>query len=170
MSIYSYKLPFLQRSPRVWYDKDNLYARTSRWYQFLNACSYARTVQISKTEQKIFIRVRKFWFFTKISEISFGDIDYVDRTHWDVGQTYGLTSEGFGATDVTEVWYVRVFTNNSPTPISLFRFLGDGTRMTGWFGVIFGGDSVIDFEGIQDIKSERYAKLVAEYTGSIYKS
>ena len=41
--------------------------------------------------------------------------------------------------------------------------------MTGWFGVILGGDTIVDFEGIQDSKSEKYAKLVAEYTGSMYK-
>ncbi len=40
--------------------------------------------------------------------------------------------------------------------------------MTGWFGVIFGGDQVIDFEGVQDSKSEKYSKL-GEYTGSTYK-
>jgi len=74
-----------------------------------------------------------------------------------------------GATDVTEVWYVRVFTKTSSAPISLFRFIGAGSRMTGWFGVILGGDTIVDFEGIQDSKSEKYAKLVAEYAGSMYK-
>ena len=82
--------------------------------------------------------------------------------------TYG-TAEGMGATDVTEVWYVRVFTKTSSAPISLFRFIGAGSRMTGWFGVILGGDTIVDFEGIQDSKSEKYAKLVAEYAGSMYK-
>ena len=81
----------------------------------------------------------------------------------------GFTPDGLGATDVTEVWYVRVFTKISSTPISLFRFIGAGSRMTGWFGVILGGDSIVDFEGNQDSKSEKYAKLVAEYTGTTYK-
>lgn len=169
MSIYSLKLPFLQRSPRIWKDEDNLYARTSRWYQFLNLYSYARTVHISKVNRKIFIRVRRFWFFTTSEEIPFEDIDFVDRDHWDVPTSVGFTAEGLSATDVTEVWYVRVFTKKSPTPISLFRFIGAGSRMTGWFGVLLGGDSIVDFEGFQDSKSENYAKLVAEYTGSGYK-
>jgi len=169
MSIYSYKLPSLQRSPRVWKDENNLYARTSRWYQFLNLCSYARTVHISKTNRRIVTHVRKFWMFTKSTEIPFDDVDFVDRDHWDVTGSVGFTADGLGALDVTEVWYVRIFTKKSPIPISLFRFIGAGSRMTGWFGVILGGDSIVDFEGFQDSKSENYAKLVAEYTGATYK-
>ena len=169
MGIYSYKLSFLQRSPRVWKDENDLYARTSRWYQFLNLCSYARTVHISKRSRRIIIRIRKFWFFTRSTEVPFDVIDYVDRYHWDVMGSVGFTAEGLGATDVTDVWYVRVFTKKSSTPISLFRFIGAGSRMTGWFGVILGGDTIVDFEGIQDCKSEEYAKLVARYTGSIYQ-
>ena len=169
MSIYSYKLPSLQRSPRVWKDENSLYARTSRWYQLLNFCSYSRTVQISKSNRTISIRVRKFWLFTKSTEIPFDKIEFVDRSHWDVTGSVGFTTEGLGALDVTEVWYVRVFTRITPSPISLFRFIGAGTRMTGWFSVLLGGDSIVDFEGFQDSKSETYAKLVAEYTGATYK-
>jgi len=169
MSVYSYKLPTLQRSPRVWKDANNLYARTSRWYQYLSLCSYARTVLVSKTNREIIIRVRTFWLFTKSTVIPFDQIDFIDRSHWDVMRSAGFTTEGLGATDVTAVYYVRVFTKTSAIPISLFRFIGAGLRMTGWFAVILGGDSIVDFEGLQDSKSEAYAKLVAEYTGSTYK-
>ncbi len=119
------------------------------------------------------IHVRKFWFFLTKRVIPFEKIEYVDRTHWDVPYSVGLGVDDSGVAglcvqDVEEVWYVRIFTKGEPLPISLFRFFGEGSRLTGWFGVIFGGDSIIDGEGYQDVKSERYAKLVAEYTGVKY--
>jgi hypothetical protein len=164
MSIYSFKLPFLRRSPRVWSDENNLYAR-----QILNFCSYSRTVHISKIDRRISIRVRRFWIVTKFTEIPFDEIDFVDRYHWDVPRSIGFTADGLSATDAADVWYVRVFGKFSAAPISLFRFIGAGSRMTGWFGVICGGDRIVDFDGGQDAKSEMFARLVSEYTGAVYK-
>ena len=138
------------------------------WFQFLNVFSYCRTVHVSKEERQTTIHIRKFWFFTTAKIIPFEKIEYVDRTHWDVPESVGLDADGLCANDVTEVWYVRIFTKDSALPVSLFRFYGEGSRLTGWFGVIFGGDSMIDAEGYQDVKSDRYAKLVAEYTGAKY--
>lgn len=169
MSLYVLRLPFLQRSPRVWRDSGNLYARTSRWYQFLNLGSYCRTVQVARTLRHVIIKVRRLWFLTRSTAVSFDRIAYIDRCHWDVVKSIGLTTEGFSATDVTEVWYVRAVLRDSAEPINLFRFIGDGSRLTGWFGVLFGGDSIVDLEGVQESKSGAYARLVAEFTGVEYK-
>ncbi len=132
MSVYTLKLPFFQRSPRVWDDDNNLFARTSLWYQFLNLGSYCRTVHVSKTRRQITIKIRKFWFFTKSTIIRFDNIDYIDRSHWDSPDSFGLDTDGLCVTDVTEVWYVRIFTKDSALPINIFRFLGEGSRLTGW--------------------------------------
>jgi hypothetical protein len=170
MDPYILKSSFLQRSPRVWHDENNLYARTSRWYQFLNLFSYCRTVQISKEYQQVIIRVRKLWFMINSTDIPFNKIEFVERYHWDVckGQI-GLTPDGIGATRVTEVWYVRIFVKAMPLPVNLFRFTGAGARIIGgWWQMIIGG-LPFDIEGMQDSKSDSYAKLVAEYTGAEYK-
>jgi hypothetical protein len=169
MSLYVLRLPFLQRSPRVWRDSSSLYARTSRWYQFLNLGSYCRTVQVAKTARQIIINVRRLWFLRTSTVVPFERIAYVERRHWDVVKSVGLTAEGFSALDATEVWYVRVILRDSADPINLFRFIGDGSRLMEWFGVVFGGYSIVDLEGMQEPKSEAYAKLVAEFTGVGYE-
>lgn len=171
MSLYIAKSSFFQRCPRVWQDDSNLYAQTSRWYQFLNLCSYCRQVRVSKIDRQIIIRIRKFWFFSKTTTIPFDKIEFIERYHWDVakGNAYTLKQDGWGATRVTEVWYVRVFANGYELPINLFRFIGRASRMTSWLEVIFPGFPLADIEGSQDSKSETYAKLVAEYTGSEYR-
>jgi hypothetical protein len=163
------RVPVFQRSPLVWRDAQSLYARTSAWYQLLNLGSYCRTVHVDRASRHIIITVRKLWCLTRSTFIPFGTIDYIDRSHWDVPQSIGLTAEGVAATDVTEVWYVRAKLKGTPHPVSLFRFIGDGARVTGWLGVMFGGDGVVDFEGMQDQKSDAYARLVAEYAGVTYK-
>jgi hypothetical protein len=170
MEPYILKSSFLQRSPRVWHDESNLYARTSRWYQFLNLFSYCRTVEVSKEKQQVIIRVRKFWFIANSTAIPFNKIEFVERYHWDVctGEV-GLTPNGFGSTSVTEVWYVRIIVKGIPLPVNLFRFLGTGSRIVGgWWQMIIGG-LPFDIEGRQDFKSESYAKLVAGYTGVAYR-
>ena len=81
----------------------------------------------------------------------------------------GITSHGIGATRVTEVWYVRIFVKGVSLPVNIFRFTGSGARIVGgWWQMIIGG-LPFDIEGMQDSKSESYAKLVAEYTGAEYK-
>jgi hypothetical protein len=56
-----------------------------------------------------------------------------------------------------------------PLPVNLFRFIGAGARIIGgWWQMIIGG-LPFDIEGMQDSKSDKYAKLVAEYTGVEYK-
>jgi hypothetical protein len=49
------------------------------------------------------------------------------------------------------------------------KILYCGNRLSGWVGVLLGGDRLVDFEGIQDDKSASYARLVAEYAGVTYK-
>jgi hypothetical protein len=169
MSVYVLKGPIFQRSPRVWRDSQNLYARTSRWYQLLNLGSYCRTVRVSRQSRQIIITVRRLWFMIRRVAIPFAAVEYVDRSRWDVPNSVGFTTEGLAATDVTEVWYVRAKLKGRAQSVSLFRFVGAGARPTGWLAVVLGGDTLLDFEGVQDSKADTYARLVAEYAGVEYK-
>ena len=165
MSIYSLKLPFLQISPKVWSDKNYLYARTSKFYRILNMFLYSRTVIVDRIKKRITIKIKWFWIFLSKRYIEFNDIKYIDITKREVGNQYGFTPNGFGAQDVTESFYVQVIKKSSPYPEDLFRFTGDGGRYTGWFGVLL-GDSIIDAEGRQYEKALQYAELVSKYTES----
>ena len=106
----------------------------------------------------------------KSTIIPFDKIEFIERYHWDVckGQI-GFTQDGIGAVRVTEVWYVRIVVKGIPLPVNLFRFIGTGSRIIdGWWQVIFGW-LPFDIEGMQNSKSDEYAKLVSEYTGVEYK-
>ena len=62
---------FLQISPKVWEDKDRLYARTSKIYRFLNLFFYSRTVVVDRLKKHIEIHIRTFWFFKTKKYIPF---------------------------------------------------------------------------------------------------
>ncbi|MDJ0722416.1 MAG: hypothetical protein QNJ04_12335 [Desulfobacterales bacterium] len=65
---------------------------------------------------------------------------------------------------MTEIFYVQLRRKRISPPISLFRFLGEGSHHTGWTGVLL-GDALIDQEGRQFEKARAYADMVAEFTG-----
>ena len=164
MSVYTLRLPFLQISPKVWVKGNRLFATTSLIYQILNAFFYSRTVVVDKSAKIIEIVIKTFWFFKSSAQIPFNDLKYIDISHREVGEDFGLAPNGFGARDVTEIFYVQVKTKSNPIPTNLFRFIGEGGRYTGWLGVLL-GDSAIDSEGLQREKAQAYAELVSKYTG-----
>jgi len=164
MSVYTLKLSCFQISPRIWADKNCLYARTSIIYRCLNLFFYSRTVRVDRVRKQIEITVTTFWFFKSKEYIEFSDIEYVDISKREVGESYGFTPDGLGAFDATEIYYVQVRRKSSPYPFSLFRFIGRGSRYTGWLGVLM-GDSIIDTEGWQEEKAYHYASLLSDFTG-----
>jgi len=164
MSVYTLKLPFLQISPKVWVEDNRLFATTSLFYQILNTFFYSRTVVVDKSAKVIEIVIKTFWFVKSSLQIPFNDLKYIDISHREVGEDFGVTSDGFGARDATEIFYVQVKTKSNPIPTNLFRFIGEGGRYTGWLGVLL-GDSAIDTEGLQREKAQSYAELVSKYTG-----
>ena len=164
MSVYTLKLPFLQISPKVWVENSRLVAKTSTFYRILNAFFYSRTVIIDKEKKKIDTIIKIFWFFKSSDCIPFDDLNYVDISRYETGKDFGLTPGGFGARDITEIFYVQIRTKSNPLPTNLFRFVGNGGRYNGWFGVLL-GDSAIDSEGRQYEKACKYAEQVSEFTG-----
>jgi len=77
----SLKLSFLQISPKVWSDKNHLYAKTSKLYQFLNLFFYSRTVVVDRVEKHIEIQIKTFWFITSKKHIAFNDIKNIVKAN-----------------------------------------------------------------------------------------
>jgi hypothetical protein len=157
--MHSLKLSFLQISPKIWSDKNHLYARTSKTYRFLNLFFYSRTVLVDRTKKYIEIKIKTFWFFTSKKYVAFDDIKYVDleKERNESDSMFALPRTGA----ITETWYVQVIKKNSPYPENLFRFVGDGGADGHW-----GNIKWIDFVGMQYEKALSYAKLVSKYTES----
>lgn len=76
--MISIKLPFLQVCPKVWADKDHLYAMTPKVYRFLNLFSYSGTVIVDRIKKHIEIKVRAFWLFTSKKYVDLNDIKHID--------------------------------------------------------------------------------------------
>ena len=152
--ITSLKTPFLDTCPKVWANKNYLYARTSKFYRFLNLFFYSRTVVVDRVKKQIEINVKRFWFFTSKRSIPCNEIKYIDLERKEKNMFGLVHPQGF-----TETWYVQVMRKNSSDPVILFTFKGDG-----------GGDGTAvvprDWVGMQYEKAFRYAELVSRYTGA----
>jgi hypothetical protein len=165
--IYSVKLALLQISPRVWVENNQLLARTSLIYQIFNTFFYSRTVVVDKKRKFIKIVRKTFWFYKSYDRILFDDLEYIDISHREVSENYGMTSEGIGAIDVTDIYYVQVKKKNNALPISLFRFIGNGEKYKGGLlERLFPKWNIgIDWVGYQREKAQIYADLISKYTG-----
>jgi hypothetical protein len=155
----SIKLPFLQTSPKIWSDKNNLYARTSKAYRFLTLFFYSRTVVADRIKKHIEIKIKTWWFFTSKKYIAFDDIKYIDlkKESNESDNIFALPRSA----GTTEIWYVQVIRKNTLYPENLFRFIGDGGADGYWDNIKW-----IDFVGMQYEKALNYAELVSTYTES----
>ena len=156
MSIYSFQLSFLQTSPKVWENENQLFARTSLLYRVLNLFFYSRTVVVDRIKKHIEIKIKTFWFFTSRKYIPLDDIKCIDIEKRKKGG-FGFTPEQ----DIVDKLYVQVIRKKNQSPVKLFRFVGDGGEYDRW-----GGSLLFDVEGMHYEKALNYAKLVTKYTGS----
>ena len=154
MSVTSLKSSFFDTCPKVWFDKNYLYARTSKFYRFLNMFFYSRTVIVDRIKKNIEIKIKTVCFFTSKKYIPFNEIKHIDIERREKGMFELTQTQGF-----TETWDVQIIKINNLYPENLFRFIGDG-----------GGDGTAvmpyDIAGMQYEKALRYAELVSKYTES----
>ena len=114
---------------------------------------------VDRIKKHIVIKIKTFWFITSTKYIPFDDIKYIDIEKREIGYMFGLF-KGIGTQDIVEKLYVQVIRKNSPTPVNLFRFVGD-SGYDHWFWKI-----LIDTTGMHYEKALDYAKLVSKYTGA----
>ncbi len=162
MSFWTVSVGFLSSKPSVKIKGDVVYARTGFLSQLFSLFSYCKTVKIDKRIQKIEITKRIFWIFTTPKELHFDDVSYLDVEYRNYPTGWGFTDEGFGRTDEIEkltVWLIP----RDGKGIKLFSFWGEGAVETGMIGVLFGGDSVVDFRGNQFESAHSFAQMLAQF-------
>ena len=153
------KLSFLQISPKVWSDKNHLYAKTSKFFRVLNLFFYSRTVIVDRIEKHIEIKIKTFWLVTLKKHIDFGDIKNIDIKKIGGNNRVSLIESTYDS----ETYYVQVNRESSPYPENLFRFIG-GYKSNFW-----GDFRFFDIDGMQYEKALSYAELVSKYTESPLK-
>ena len=153
------KLSFLQISPKVWSDKNHLYAKTSKFFRVLTLFFYSRTVIVDRIEKHIEIKIKYFWFITSKKHIDFGDIKNIDIEKTGGNNRISLIE----STHDSEAYYVQVNRESSPYPENLFKFIG------GYRSNYLGDLRFFDIDGMQYEKALSYAELVSKYTESPLK-
>jgi hypothetical protein len=153
------KLSFLQISPKVWSDQNHLYAKTSKFFRFLNLFSYSRTVIVDRIKKHIEIKIKYFWFITSKKQIAFNDIKTIDIEKSGGNNRIGLIESTYDS----ETYYVQVNRESSPYPENIFRFVG------GYKSNFLGDFRFFDIDGMQYEKALSYAELISKYTESPLK-
>lgn len=165
MSVWTSSSSVLAIKPKIWIQGEQLRARSSLLAQLLTLFSYEKLLIVDRDKEKIGIRTRRLWCFTSRRTISFARVHYVESEFGGLGTSWGLTSEGFEATDQLECFTVWLVLKEPDERVKLFTFMGEGARETGWAGVLLGGDSMVDFSGDQEQVSRNFLWQLKTFIG-----
>lgn len=149
--------------PKVTYSSKVITARSSLPMQLVTLFSSKRGIKVCNSEKLITISTRRWWFKTTVEKIPFAKVRYIDVSQITVGGSPGLTQGGFNWRDQQENFIPYVMSVDG-TKIDLIGFLGEGSVLTGWGGVLL-GDEMVDFRGKQEEKARKFASAVAMLIG-----
>jgi hypothetical protein len=162
MSLWSQKLPFLSLKPKVRMEGEALTARSSLLVQLLLLFSYCKRVRVDARRQTVTIEWRFLWLFRRRKEVPFARIERILYEASDMGTSWSLFH---GRTDSIERFSVGLSLTDPWEKVHLFSFTGEGSVETGWSGVIWGDDSMVDFRGDQAEASGSFVDLLQKLTG-----
>lgn len=161
MSLYEVKSGLFTLGPRVWHQGGRIYIRTNALLQALALGSYARTVVVDPEMRRVDVGVRHVWAWARHRFIPFARIDHIDYRYGSLWSDWGMFH---GATDRVERYLIElVLDDDERVPVASFR--GQGSEMTGLGGVVFSGDSMIDYAGNQDDTSRALLDVLLEVIG-----
>lgn len=161
MSLYELKSGLFTLGPRVWHQGGRIYIRTNALLQAFALGSYARTVVVDPEMRRVDVGVRHVWAWARHRFIPFAQIDHIDYRYGSLTSAWGMFH---GATDRVERFLVElVLDDGERVPVASFR--GQGSVMTGLGGVMFSGDSLIDYAGNQDDTSRALVDVLIDVIG-----
>ena len=148
-------------TPKIWIEDRVLYAQTATLIRFLWLFSYNRHIEVNRRKRSIIVQTQWLWFFTTRKVIPFSRLDRIETKFSSLPTGFGL----LGRTDQYEKYTIILRLENSIGWYPLIDFRGHGYVATGWQGVVFGGDSMIDFSRDQESAFQAYYDLLREFTG-----
>ena len=164
MSLHTWNVGFLSIKPKIWMEDEVLFGRTSFIVQMLSLFSYCRFLRLSSRERTLELQVRKWWLLQECKILHFEEVDYIDYDFQSIGTSWGISPFYFERNDQVESYQVSLVLK-SKEKVPLFRFSGEGSRETGWRGVLIGGDSLIDMAGDQDSVSRNFVDILKHILG-----
>ena len=160
MSLYTVSVSVLGFKPKVWVEQGALHARTSLMVQLLTLFSCCRRVTIDRNRRVIEIATRWLWAISARRAIPLERAHFLEYDFRSVGTSWGGMMTGFERTDQVERYRVILVLKDPSERVRLFSFYGEGAVQTGWYGVVFGEDSLIDVSGDQGEASLSFVDLL----------
>ena len=181
MSLVVSRFEDLSICPELRFKNDILHARTPFKVRLLSLGAYDREVEVHPKAGYVFLKRRRWWGEYEKHTIPFRKIAYVDYKFSRLPRTFavsGVRAPAGHRTDATspvadqfECFTVSLVLteiqdqeSKRSKRITLFRFLGEGSAITGLRGVLF-GDTILDFAGVQEEESRVFAEALAELIG-----
>ena len=166
MSIDTVELGFLDLLPRIDVTDATLTVRTNRILRILTLGSYRREVLVDSRSRAVTISRRAWWYYEEALHIAFDQVTSVVRQRRSIPTDLNIVSIWFGAYDELESYEIVLRTTLAGHPeIPLASFRGEGSSETGIWGVLIGGDSIVDFRGRQAHQSLLLVERVAKRLG-----
>jgi hypothetical protein len=161
MSLFTSQMGFLTLKPTVSEKWNSVTIKTGFLTRLFTLFLYVQTVEILPSEKIIKFNYRRAYLFKSQKIVSFKNVSYIDYTFGSLITDFGLTSSGIGRHDQVESFRISIVTKNKERfPICAYR--GEGSKCTGLFGVLLGGDDLIDFSGTQEGESRKLAEYIAK--------
>lgn len=162
MSLFSATTGWLSLKPRISTSGGILRVRTSTLLRALGLFSFGRTVWIDSRRRTIAVETRRFWIRSGWRTIPFERVDHLD---YDFSTLPTSFSFPHGSTDQVETYTVSLVLKDPQEQVEVASFHGEGSVMTGWEGVFFSGDSLLDWSGNQGDSSLTFVEVLKKILG-----
>lgn len=164
LSIWALSLPGLAIKPTVRFRQGVLTARTSFLLRLTSLFAYDRHLVVDKSRKQVRLRIRRYWRIHQDQQFPFDAVRFIQYKFGRLPTRFGYVIHGAAVTNSVSWFTVALAMKDRTDPVFLFRFIGEGSGMTGVDGML-GGDTLLDLEGKQEDLSRDFVGLLSRCLG-----
>lgn len=150
MSLRTLSSGLLTLGPSVKTEGGVLRIRTPLLLRTLSLFSFERRVDVDSRRRVVRFATRFLWAFTRERTLRFEEVEHLDYDYASLPTSW---SHWHGTTDEIDRYTVSLVLRGSGERVRVATFHGEGAVCTGWGGMIFSGDTAMDWQGTQDEQS-----------------
>jgi hypothetical protein len=158
--MYTPKMKLLTLRPSVKTTASSIIIQPAPLIRLLTLFTFNHRVEIFPSKKYLSIGTRRL-FFSDTKHLSFSNLWYIDYGYDSTGTSWGRSGRGYGRQDEIETFTLSVVTRNEET-YKICSFKGEGAVATGWGGVFWGGDSMVDYMGTQEEESLDFVNSISK--------
>jgi hypothetical protein len=167
MSIWQLTTRGLSISPRMKATRGSLEVETSGLVQALCLGSYRHRVLFDTRTRTIEVETRRLWLWKRHRRVSFDDVVYLGYDFHDQATSFIAWRNYYQRTDTVESYHVYLALDDAGDDrITVGKFRGEGSAMSGPMWTILGYDDVIDLQGTQGDQSLQLVDKLAALLGT----